>query len=71
MIIGARGGTLGMIQEVIAGGSDIEVIMKIRSLIQKEIHVVGIMTMNMIEREANMKVQGERLVYYCSVFVIF
>jgi hypothetical protein len=73
MIIGVRGGILGMIQGVTAERSTIETIMKVRSLIQEGIHVVGIMIMNMIERETDMKDQGERLVCncYCSIFVIF
>jgi hypothetical protein len=61
MIIGVRGGILGMIQGVTAERSAIETIMKVRSLIQEGIHVVGIMIMNMIERETDMKDQGERL----------
>jgi hypothetical protein len=73
MIIGVRGGILGMIQGVTAERSTIETIMRVRSLIQEGIHVVGIMIMNMIERERDMKDQGERLVCncYCSIFVIF
>jgi len=62
-----------MIQGVTAGRSDIETIMTVGSLTQEGIHVVGIMIMNMIESETDMKVQGERLVCncYCSVFVIY
>jgi hypothetical protein len=75
MIIGVRGGILGMIQGVTAGRSDIETIMTVGSLTQEGIHVVGIMIMNMIESETDMKVQGERLVCNCncncSVFVIY
>lgn len=65
------GGIPGMIQEVVAEG--IDTTMKVRSLIQKGIHVVG-MTMNMVESETDMKVQGEHPVcdcYCCSVLVIF
>lgn len=61
MIIGVRGGITGMIQEVVAVECGIETIMKVRSLIQKGIHVVD-MIVNMVESETDMKVPGEHLV---------